>query len=240
MATNNKSFYSPRNEGTRDRRQAPPHFYSAAPIDLNVIIQHFTEDLEITKELLALARELDKSKNTKAESLRHALTARLSSMLDFYLHELSRYVLTQIFQDNWQISDEYSKLAYDITIPELNEIIYSDKKPVKMFYDFISKKEHYRSYINPNDIRQLLKRLCIPYEKVCSQSGYSVDKCNQILESLKRDRHTVVHQSGRQSHTAKPISITQTDLEDKTNFLEKFVGAIQTTAEQLHKKGWIS
>lgn len=226
----NDSFYQSRDKQTsRKLRSAvdPQHF---TKFNLDAIWDHFTEELDKTKKL---AEEACQSDGSRLRALLHMQVTQLTSILDFYMHELGRYVMVQIFMGCWPRNKQYQSKRYDFFVPEIEGIILSGRQEEDTFRDFIGLKENAQSYIQPGKIQKLFEVLDISYQSVCDQTGYGAHTCTCILQDFGDVRNIVVHQTGRSAHTAKPINITQQTIDNYTRFLEKFVGAIHETAKRI-------
>ena len=97
---------TPRNEETRERIiVSPVHF------PLTDIKQHFDESMQSVKEQFTVADNLLSEGN--AEGCRIIWRSQIvfaESLLDFYIHEMSKYCLFRMFTGEWQKSEKYKNL----------------------------------------------------------------------------------------------------------------------------------
>ena len=177
----NDSFYQSRDKQTsRKLRSAvdPQHF---TKFNLDAIWDHFTEELDKTKKL---AEEACQSDGSRLRALLHMQVTQLTSILDFYMHELGRYVMVQIFMGCWPRNKQYQSKRYDFFVPEIEGIILSGRQEEDTFRDFIGLKENAQSYIQPGKIQKLFEVLDISYQSVCDQTGYGAHTCTCILQDF--------------------------------------------------------
>ena len=98
---------TPRNEETREQNVivSPVHF------PLTDIKQHFDESMQSVKEQFTVADNLLSEGN--AEGCRIIWRSQIvfaESLLDFYIHEMSKYCLFRMFTGEWQKSEKYKNL----------------------------------------------------------------------------------------------------------------------------------
>ena len=93
---------SQRKEGTRPRKSKVYKF------NIDQIFNRFLEALEVIEAQLDIADELyKKDKTTEAEYIWRSQVVFLVSALDFYMHELTKLGLCEIYENNWNKPDDY-------------------------------------------------------------------------------------------------------------------------------------
>ena len=99
----------PRSEGTRDAISVPTMF------DLAEIKAHFDDSLtSIEKQYLVYDSLLENGKTSEGDNILRSIFVFAEGILDFYLHEISKYCLYEMFVGNWNRSQKYSSLKVPI------------------------------------------------------------------------------------------------------------------------------
>lgn len=110
----------PRAENTRDKKAIKVENF-----DLLQIKNHFDENLNSLKKHFNLADELvSKNKNEDAKDIWRTQIVFLESALDFYFHEITKYGMNKIFNNDWPQTDKYKN--YNL---RLEDVLYVIKNP---------------------------------------------------------------------------------------------------------------
>lgn len=229
----NNGFYNKRKNKLRKQRKpvfSPKHFKN---FNLETMLQHFTEALRKAK---SLTPSVVHPGEDNAEMVRQAQLTQLTSALDYYMHELGRYGMTQIFMGVWKPNKHYKKYGYKFTLPEIEGIILSDRQEEDTFRDIIGTKEHRLSYMQPNKIQDLFDVLGISYNGVCNRMNCDPQYCYDILKAAGDNRNIVTHQAGRLEDTAEYISIGQEEIDKYSSFIEEFVRTVHLVASKMKKR----
>ena len=87
---------SPSKEGIR-----PKAIPKVTKFNIEEIFEHFSEALKAIRAQLAVADELvEQKKNTEAEYIWRSQIVFLASALDFYMHELTKLGLCEIYDNS--------------------------------------------------------------------------------------------------------------------------------------------
>lgn len=104
-----------RNEDTRDKFHT-----EVIRFELDEIMQHFTETMQAINAQFTVADELlESGKVTEGENIWRAQIVFLASALDFYMHELTKYGLCEIYNENWERTDKYDNLQVNMKVIEV-------------------------------------------------------------------------------------------------------------------------
>ena len=98
---------TPRIEDKRDKKAITPpvHFR------LSEIKQHFDESMQSVKEQFTVADNLLSEGNTEGcQIIWRSQIVFAESLLDFFLHEMSKYCLFRMFTGEWEKSEKYKNL----------------------------------------------------------------------------------------------------------------------------------
>ena len=103
-----------RNENTRDKFQT-----EVVRFELDQILQHFVEAIQTINAQFDVVDELIESgKVIEGENIWRAQIIFLASALDFYMHELTKYGLCEIYNENWNHTDKYENLQFTVICPD--------------------------------------------------------------------------------------------------------------------------
>ena len=110
------------------RAVSPVHF------ELAEIKKHFDESLTgIEKQGETAAKLLENGQEEECQDIWRSQIVFLEGVLDFFLHEISKYALFQMFQGNWEKSEKY----FGIKVPMRQvENAYADLSTKEWFFHF--------------------------------------------------------------------------------------------------------
>ena len=104
-----------RNEETRDKFHT-----EVIRFELDQILQHFVEAIQSINAQFDVADGLvEYGKVIEGENIWRAQIVFLASALDFYMHELTKYGLCEIYNENWDRTDKYENLQVNMKVIEL-------------------------------------------------------------------------------------------------------------------------
>ena len=96
----------PRVEAVRDERkiQPPVHF------SLAEILQHYSESYAAIRNQFVVADQMLQEGNEEAcKMIWRSQVVLAEGLLDFYIHELSKFCMFQMFAGQWNKSDKYNQ-----------------------------------------------------------------------------------------------------------------------------------
>lgn len=222
----------PRQEGTREK---------AAPVIvrfcLNEIEEHFDENLRYIREQFSMADELFESgKEEESRNIWRAQIVFLESAFDFYLHELTKFGLSEMFVGNWQKTEKYNNLSVKMSIVDraLNA-----REDSAWFLEFVDDFYREITLVSYQSVKDQMNLLGLNLQEVADAVFYerdssvkTKDKLERCLKLLYHQRNVIAHQSGRRHADAQREEITKDMVEQYINDVEKIVGKIQGLARQ--------
>ena len=120
-----------RNEDTREKFHT-----EVIRFELNQIMQHFTESVQAIYTQFELADELiSAGKINEGENIWRAQIIFLTSAFDFYMHELTKYGLCEIYDENWERTEKYSNLQVSM---KTIEIALKSGEDIDWFLEYIN------------------------------------------------------------------------------------------------------
>ena len=147
---------TPRNEETRERIiVSPVHF------PLTDIKQHFDESMQSVKEQFTVADNLLSEGN--AEGCRIIWRSQIvfaESLLDFYIHEMSKYCLFRMFTGEWQKSEKYKNL--EVKMSKVEEAL-SAKESDEWFFEYLNERFTKDVFLSGDSMRDQLNLIGISF-----------------------------------------------------------------------------
>ncbi len=222
-----------RNEGTREKFRT-----EVIRFELDQIMQHFTETMQAIKSQFSVADELIESgKIIEGENIWRAQIIFLASAFDFYMHELTKYGLCQIYEENWERTDKYNNIQVNMKVIEM---ALKSGEDIDWFLEYIN--GHYRklTMVSYDSVKDQLNLLGINPASVADRVFYQRGgtektgvKLKRRLEELYLRRNVIAHQTDRAHTDAQPNSITKGIVQDFISDVEKIVSAIDVETRNM-------
>lgn len=217
---------TPRGENTRDKFRTP-----VIRFELEQIMQHFTDSISEIRNQFEVADELiNAGKNKDAENIWRSQVIFLASALDFYMHELTKYGLCEIFADNWEHTEKYENIEVNMKVIET---ALKAGEEVDWFLDYVNGYYRKITMVSYESVKEQLNLLGISIENVANAAFYqqgssekTKDKLKRRLNELFNRRNIIAHQSDRSHEDAQTKVITKNIVEDFIRDIEKVVIAI--------------
>lgn len=229
MAGRNLSL-TPRAEEIREVRPiAPPVQFSLAEIK-----QHFDESLNGVKSQYAVADSLLADENEAGcKMIWRSQIVLAEGLLDFYIHEMSKFCLFRMFTGQWDKTDKYS--VFQVPMSRVEEAI-SAAESRDWFFDYLNSRFSRDVFLSVESMRDQLNLIGIGFVPVLvkafpkSKDEESKKYGTQVVKDLFQRRNDIAHQNDRSHASAEQTDITKEYVEDYIEKIEKLVGAIQTIA----------
>lgn len=219
-----------REEGTRDKFHT-----NVVRFELDQIMQHFTETMEIIKKQFAVADELVAAGRTpEGENIWRAQIVFLASALDFYMHELTKYGLCEIYDEKWEKTEKYNNLQVSM---EMIEVAMKSGEETDWFLEYFNEYYQTITMVSYDSVREQLKLLGIELEFIADRAFYrngetekTRDRMKRRLNELFTRRNIIAHQTDRAHTDAQVKQITKEIVHNFIDDIEKIVKAIDTEA----------
>lgn len=225
-----------RKEDTRNPKPAivPVHF------TLTEIKQHFDEGMDSIRQQGVIADTLEQNGHMQeCMNIYRSQIVFLEGIFDFYVHEISKYALYQMFVGNWPKSQSYGNRR--ILLRDL-EIALNAQKPEEWFFKYMNDSISREVYLSVASLKDQLNTVGIPYVDVMSKAfpasdqGESKRKGDDIVKKLFDRRNKIVHQGDREHASALQESITGQYVSDAFNNVIAIVNAVQEIAKSRESK----
>lgn len=219
-----------RNEGTRDKFHT-----EVVRFELDQIVQHFTETLQAINAQFEVADELIVSgRVTEGENIWRAQIVFLASALDFYMHELTKYGLCEIYNENWSRTNKYDNIQINMKVIE---VALKSGEDIDWFLEYINNYYRTITMVSYDSVRDQLNLLGIDLQAVADNAFYqkggtekTADKLKRRLNELFGRRNLIAHQTDRAHTDAQFGNITKDIVQGFIRDIEKIVNSIDVEA----------
>lgn len=231
MATRNLAL-TPRVEDVRETRPiAPPVQFS-----LEEIKQHFDESLSGIKGQYSVADSLLQSGNeVGGKTIWRSQIVLAEGLLDFYIHEMSKFCLFRMFTGQWEKTEKYG--SFQVPMSKVEAAIAASESQ-DWFFNFLNDRFSRDVFLGIESMRDQLNLIGIGFVPVMvkafpmQKEEESKKRGAQVVKDLFQRRNDIAHQNDRSHASAEQTDITKEFVEDYIEKIEKIVNAIQEIAVQ--------
>ena len=224
----------PRQEETREKISSASN---VVKFQLNEIEEHFDENLQYIQSQFDIADELVQSaREEDARNIWSSQIVFLESAFDFYLHELSKFGLSEMFVGNWDKTEKYNNLSVRMSIVDK---VLNAREDTEWFLEFVSEFYRELTLVSYKSVKDQMNLLGLELQDIADAVFYEVgsniktkDKLENCLEGLYNKRNIIAHQSGRRHSDAQREEVTKDMVEKYIKEIEKIVRKIQELARQ--------
>ena len=220
-----------RAEDVREARRIPvPVHFSREQIK-----NHFNESIEAVKEQFDVAESLFQSDNKEGcKMIWRSQIVLAEGLLDFYLHEVSKYCMFQMFCGNWEKSPKYD--SFLVPMSKVEEAV-SVASSNEWFFEYLNHRFSRDVFLSVESMRDQLNLIGIGFIPVMvkafprDKEEISKKDGTKIVEELFRRRNEIAHQNDRSHETAVQTDITRDFVEVYINNIECIVNAVDERIE---------
>ena len=232
MAIKRNLSLTPRKEGLRDAKPI------TVPIQFSLIEikQHFEDSLAAIKKQYAIADSLSEGGDTDGCKMSvRAKVVLVEGLLDFYIHEMSKYCLFRMFTGAWESSAKYA--LFMVPMKKVEEAL-SAAESKDWFFSYLNDRFGRDVFLSCESMRDQLNLIGIgfgdamkkafprPKEETSQKDGA------KIITDLFQRRNAIAHQNDRSHASAEQNDITKEFVEDYISKVETIVNAIHSLAEE--------
>ncbi len=232
MATKRDLSLTPRKENQREAQPiVPPIQFS-----LGEIKQHFTVSMESIKAQNEVADSLVAQGNIEGgKTIWRSQIVFAEGLLDFYIHEMSKYCLFRMFTGQWDKSDKYA--SFMVPMGKVEEAI-SAAESKDWFFDYLNERFSRDVFISKESMQDQLNLIGIGFTQVMVKA-FPSDKEEtsrklgaQVVSDLFHRRNVIAHQNDRSHASAQQNDISKEFVSDCIIKIETIMNAIHDLAEQ--------
>lgn len=156
-------------------------------------------------------------------------------LLDFYIHEISKYCLVRMFSGTWPKTEKYK--FFQIPMEKVESAI-AALESNDWFFEYLNKRFSRDVFLSCESMRDQLNLIGIPFNKVMEKAfprGNEQDSIRigkETIAMLFQRRNEIAHQNDRSHASAEQTDITKDFVEDYISKIESIVNAIQEIAEE--------
>lgn len=219
-------------EDVRDLRRIvmPLHFATAE------IQDHFYDSMDSIKKQYLVADDLLKSGNeTGCKIIWRSQVVLAEGLLDFYIHEMSKYCLFQMFCGNWEKSEKY--LSFMIPMSKVEEAILATESN-EWFFEYLNNRFSRDVFLSVESMREQLNLIGVNFvavmEKAFPRDKQETSKKDgsKIIQELFKRRNEIAHQNDRSHASAEQTDISKAFVEKYIANIECIVNSIQSIVEE--------
>lgn len=224
----------PRQEETREKISSASNIVK---FQLNEIEEHFDENLQYIQSQFDIADELVQSqREEEARNIWSSQIVFLESAFDFYLHELTKFGLSEMFVGNWDKTEKYNNLSVRMSIVDkaLNA-----REDTEWFLEFVNGFYRELTLVSYKSVKDQMNLLGVELQDIADAVFYEMgsniktkDKLENCLEGLYHKRNVIAYQSGRRHSDAQREEVTKDMVEKYIEEVEKIVRKIQDLARR--------
>lgn len=232
MATKRDLSLTPRKENQREAQPiVPPVQFS-----LNEIKQHFIVSMESIKAQNEVAASLSEQGNIEgSKTIWRSQVVFAEGLLDFYIHEMSKYCLFRMFTGQWEKSEKYA--SFMVPMGKVEEAI-SATESKDWFFDYLNDRFCRDVFISKESMQDQLNLIGIGFTQVMVKA-FPSDKEEtsrkygaQVVSDLFHRRNVIAHQNDRSHASAQQNDISREFVSDCISKIETIMNAIHSLAEQ--------
>jgi hypothetical protein len=212
--------------------------------NLNEIYEHFRYNINAINSQFEVAEDLITNQRVfDAENIWRLQIVFLASTFDFYMHELTKYGLCEIYGETsgWEKTKKYKNIQVSMELIE--SILKSERdsyseKDSYWFLEHINKYYQNITMVSYESVKDQLNLLSISLKDVADKAFYkrgekekTTDKLKRRLNELFNRRNQIAHQTDRNHANAKLKDITKDIVEEFIADIEKIVNAIREVVE---------
>ncbi len=155
-------------------------------------------------------------------------------LLDFYIHEMSKYCLFRMLTEEWESSEKYA--TFMVPMGKVKEALSSNSKD--WFFSYLNDRFERDVFLSKKSMKEQLNLIGIGFSNVMdrafpqSKGKKSEDTGAQIVADLFERRNAIAHQNDRDHCTSKQNDITKEYVKDYISKVESIVNAIHALAEE--------
>ena len=221
----------PRKENQRDAQPiAPPVQFS-----LEEIKQHFVDSMQSIKEQYVVADSLLVDGNENGcKTIWRSQIVLAEGLLDFYIHEMSKFCLFRMFTGQWEKSEKYASIKIPMAkVEEAMEALESKD----WFFNYLNDRFSRDVFISKESMRDQLNLIGIGFSDVMVKA-FPSDKeetsnkyGSKVVADLFERRNAIAHQNDRSHASAEQNDISKEFVSDYISKVETIMSSIHSIAE---------
>ena len=220
---------SPRVEEKRELKviELPVQF------SLKEIKEHFEESLNEVKAQYPVADLLNENGNENdGKTIWRSQVVLAEGLLDFFIHEMSKFCLFKMFTGQWSKSEKYYRFM--VSMSKVEDAI-NTVNSIDWFFDYLNDRFSRDVFLSHESMKDQLNLIGIDFSKTMKrafskESDDPLKHGKQVVIDLFQRRNDIAHQNDRSHASAKKQDITKEFVETYITNIELIVNAIYDIA----------
>ena len=203
--------------------------------ELSAITNRFTYNLSSIKAQFELVEQLKAEGNRQYKDILRSQIVFLDSALDFFMHEVTKYGMIQIFQGVWAKTERYD--SFSIRLGEISDVLRNPEQE-NWFLDIVNDSYAEDTFMSADSVIGQLNLIGVKWQSIADRAFYeqgstipTKDKFKYTLNTLFRRRNQIAHQADCLHETGAKIDIERETVEKYICDVEKIVSAISEEIE---------
>lgn len=203
--------------------------------ELSAITNRFTYNLSSIKAQFELVEQLKAEGNRQYKDILRSQIVFLDSALDFFMHEVTKYGMIQIFQGVWAKTERYDN--FSIRLGEISDVLRNPEQE-NWFLDIVNDSYAEDTFMSADSVIGQLNLIGVKWQSIADRAFYeqgstipTKDKFKSTLNTLFRRRNQIAHQADCLHETGAKIDIERETVEKYICDVEKIVTAISEEIE---------
>lgn len=222
---------TPRTEDVRDKQAT----VSVIEFDLVQIKERFDNNLDSIRKQFDIAEVLKEKGNIEeCEAIWRSQVVFLESALDYYIHEVSKYGMLNIFSGNWEKTEKYNN--YQVPMKYVEEG-FKNPESKAWLLQYLNERFSTEVYLSAESMKNQLNLLGVFFEPVMDRAfpkPYPLDSSyregKKVVKELFERRNQIAHQTDRQHNDATPNAISKEYVEQCFADVSAIANSIQEIA----------
>ena len=200
---------------------------------LKEIKEHFEESLNEVKAQYTVADLLNKNGNENdGKTIWRSQVVLVEGLLDFFIHEMSKFCLFKMFTGQWSKSEKYYRFMVPMSKVEdaINTVNSKD-----WFFEYLNDRFSRDVFLSHESMKDQLNLIGIDFSKTMERAFSKESKDpikygKKVVIDLFQRRNDIAHQNDRSHASAKKQDITKEFVEKYITNIELIVNAIYDIA----------
>lgn len=215
---------------------------TAEPLQFSLkeIKKHFDDTLCTIINEYEIADELTSAgKNEEAKTIWRSQIVFLEGLLDFYMHEISKYGLYRMFCGTWEKSEKYKYFKIPMMVVEGALLSLESQE---WFFKYLNETLSNQVFLAAESMRDQLnligigftEAMHVAFAKATENESHEYGK--KVIANLFKRRNIIAHQNDRDHASAEQNDISKEFVEEARRNIESIVNAIHNIAEENDKE----
>ena len=200
---------------------------------LKEIKEHFEESFNEVKAQYTVAALINKNGHENdGKTIWRSQVVLAEGLLDFFIHEMSKFCLFKMFTGQWTKSEKYYRFMVPMSKVEdaINTVNSKD-----WFFEYLNDRFSRDVFLSHESMKDQLNLIGIDFSKTMErafskESKDPVKYGKQVVIDLFQRRNDIAHQNDRSHASAKKQDITKEFVEKYITNIELIVNAIYDIA----------